>query len=252
MLHTASYDSRTTALRREQDLDAINQVLEAGFSNVPQPLDAEKCVPRQCFRRTVDGCVPHRPKYYVPRTPYATPTYYPQEPSSQFASPAFFSKLDVDTLFYIFYFASGTYMQYVPLRSLRHRPRLLTCLDFGFAALPDLDADSLFTRRYLAAKELEKSSWRYHRQYLTWFQRCSAPTTITDTYEIGVYLYFDYEGTFLHGRKVFMSHFERFADLFLPLFSSSSFPPSLFPYTGSWCQRRKTNFRFDYKFLEVE
>ncbi|BGO91821.1 proteinral negative regulator of transcription subunit 5 [Rhodotorula toruloides] len=164
-LVTSFESAKQKSLRREQDLDAINQVLEAGFSNVPQPLDAEK------------------PKYYVPRTPYATPTYYPQEPSSQFASPAFFSKLDVDTLFYIFYFASGTYMQ------------------------------------YLAAKELEKSSWRYHRQYLTWFQRCSAPTTITDTYEIGVYLYFDYEGTFLH---------------------------------GSWCQRRKTNFRFDYKFLEVE
>lgn len=89
------------------------------------------------------------------------------------------------------------------------RPRRLrfsTCLDFGFAALPDLDANSLFTHRYLAAKELEKSSWRYHRQYLTWFQRCSAPTTITDTYEVGVYLYFDYEGKF----RPFLSHCEAF------------------------------------------
>ncbi|BGP25063.1 proteinral negative regulator of transcription subunit 5 [Rhodotorula toruloides] len=163
-LVTSFESAKQKSLRRDQDLGAINQVLEAGFSNIPQPLDAEK------------------PKYYVPRTPYATPTYYPQEPSSQFASPAFFSKLDVDTLFYIFYFASGTYMQ------------------------------------YLAAKELEKSSWRYHRQYLTWFQRCSAPTTITDTYEVGVYLYFDWEGTSL----------------------------------SSWCQRRKTNFRFEYKHLEVE
>lgn len=30
------------ALRREQDLDSVNQVLEAGLVNIPQPLDAEK------------------------------------------------------------------------------------------------------------------------------------------------------------------------------------------------------------------
>lgn len=94
----------------------------------------------------------------MPRNPYATPSYYPQEPSSQFASPALFAKLDVDTLFYIFYYRPGTYLQ------------------------------------YLAANELKKQSWRFHKQYLTWFQRANEPTTITDSYEQGVYLYFDWEG----------------------------------------------------------
>ena len=61
-----------------------------------------------------------RPKYYVPRNPYATPTYYPQEPSSQFASPALFAKLDVDTLFYIFYYCPGTYLQCVSLPLFLH------------------------------------------------------------------------------------------------------------------------------------
>ncbi|GAA5924813.1 hypothetical protein JCM10213_000450 [Rhodosporidiobolus nylandii] len=157
-LVTSFESAKQKSMRRDNDLGAINSILEAGFSNVPQPLDAEK------------------PKYYVPRNPYATPTYYPQEPSSQFASPALFSKLDVDTLFYIFYYCPGTYLQ------------------------------------FLAAAELKKQSWRFHKQYLTWFQRANEPTTITDTYEQGVYLYFDWE--------------------------------------GSWCQRRKSDFAFHYKYLE--
>ncbi|GAA5887926.1 hypothetical protein JCM6882_000804 [Rhodosporidiobolus microsporus] len=163
-LVTSFESAKQKSMRRDNDLGAINQMLEAGFSNVPQPLDAEK------------------PKYYVPRTPFATPTYYPQEPSTQFASPAFFSKLDVDTLFYIFYYCPGTYLQ------------------------------------FLAATELKKQSWRYHRQFLTWFQRASEPTTITDTYEEGTYLYFDWEGKSIR----------------------------------SWCQRRKNTFRFDYAFLSTE
>ncbi|GAA5968069.1 hypothetical protein JCM21900_004502 [Sporobolomyces salmonicolor] len=158
-LVTSFESAKQKSMRRDNDLGAINKILEAGFSNVPQPLDAEK------------------PKYYVPRNPYATPTYYPQEPSSQFASPALFAKLDVDTLFYIFYYCPGTYLQ------------------------------------FLAAAELKKQSWRFHKQYLTWFQRANEPTTITETYEQGVYLYFDWE--------------------------------------GSWCQRRKADFKFEYKYLDV-
>ncbi|GAA6042050.1 hypothetical protein JCM8097_004080 [Rhodosporidiobolus ruineniae] len=157
-LVTSFESAKQKSLKRDSDLGAVTQILEAGFSNVPQPLDAEK------------------PKYYVPRTPYTTPSYYPQEPSSQFASPALFSKLDVDTLFYIFYYCPQSYLQ------------------------------------FLAAAELKKQSWRYHRQFLTWFQRASEPTSITETYEEGTYLYFDWE--------------------------------------GSWCQRRKSDFKFEYRWLE--
>lgn len=57
--------------------------------------------------------MPHRPKYYIPRNAYPTPHYYPQQPSPQLANPALFAKFDVDTLFYIFYYCQGTYMQYV-------------------------------------------------------------------------------------------------------------------------------------------
>lgn len=68
--------------------------------------------------------------------------------------------------------------------------------------------------RYLAARELKKQSWRFHKKYLTWFQRHEEPKAITDDYEQGTYIYFDYE--------------------------------------GAWCQRKKTDFRFEYKFLEDE
>lgn len=63
----------------------------------------------------------------------------------------------------------------------------------------------LFSIRYLAAKELKKQSWRFHKKYLTWFQRHEEPKVITEDYEQGTYIYFDYE--------------------------------------GAWCQRKKTEFR---------
>ncbi|KAI7907978.1 Not1 N-terminal domain, CCR4-Not complex component-domain-containing protein [Cokeromyces recurvatus] len=117
-----------------------------------------------------------RPKIYQPRNPYNTPNYYPQQPLLIFDNPVLFDKFDMDTLFFIFYYQQGTYQQ------------------------------------YLAAKELKKQSWRFHRKYLTWFQRHEEPKVITEDYEQGTYVYFDYE--------------------------------------GAWCQRKKTDFRFDYRFLE--
>ena len=42
--------------------------------------------------------------------------------------------------------------------------------------------------RYLAAKELKKQSWRFHKKYLTWFQRHEEPKIITEDYEQGTYI----------------------------------------------------------------
>lgn len=64
-------------------------------------------------------------------------------------------------------------------------------------------------RRYLVAKELKRQSWPFHVKYLTWFQRHSEPQAITEEYEQGVY--FDWE--------------------------------------GSWCQRKKSDFQFEYRYL---
>lgn len=67
-------------------------------------------------------------------------------------------------------------------------------------------------QQYLAAKELKKQSWRFHTKYSTWFQRHEEPKITTDEYEEGTYVYFDFE--------------------------------------QGWSQRIKSDFRFEYSFLE--
>ncbi|KAG0280184.1 general negative regulator of transcription subunit 5 [Linnemannia exigua] len=152
--------SKERALSKDVGFFGI-QMLETSFQFLPEPVDTE------------------RPKYYAPKNPYPTPSYYPQiPPPNLFESSATFEKIDIDTLFFIFYYQQGSYQQ------------------------------------YLAARELKKQSWRFHKKYLTWFQRHEEPKAITDDYEQGTYIYFDYE--------------------------------------GAWCQRKKTDFRFEYKFLEDE
>lgn len=119
-----------------------------------------------------------RNKVASPKQPYAVPNYYPSSLLSSFDNPLFFEKVDQDTLFFIFYYQQGTIMQ------------------------------------YFAAKELKRQSWRFHKRYMTWFQRHEEPKIITDEYEQGSYLYFDFE--------------------------------------SSWSQRKKSDFTFEYKYLEED
>jgi len=53
----------------------------------------------------------------------------------------------------------------------------------------------------MAARELKKQSWRFHKKYLTWFQRHEEPKAITEEYEQGTYIYFDYEGAWCQRKK---------------------------------------------------
>jgi CCR4-NOT transcription complex subunit 3 len=116
------------------------------------------------------------PDFYTMENAYPTPSYYPEEPQKTYENPEIFKKYDVDTLFFIFYYQQGTYQQ------------------------------------YLAARELKRQSWRFHKKYYTWFQRLEEPKQITEEYEQGTYIYFDYEGL--------------------------------------WCKRKKTEFKFEYCYLE--
>jgi CCR4-NOT transcription complex subunit 3 len=102
-----------------------------------------------------------KPRHYKPQNPYNTPVYYPQEPLPIFDDPRLYEtgRIDTDTLFYIFYYRQGTYQQ------------------------------------YLAAKSLKNQSWRFHKQYQTWFQRHEEPKMITEEFEQGTYRFFDYEST---------------------------------------------------------
>lgn len=89
-----------------------------------------------------------------------------------------FSKMDLDTLLFIFYYQQGTYQQ------------------------------------YLAARELKRLSWRFHKKYCAWFKRHEEVKEVADDRETGTYMYFDYE--------------------------------------QGWVQRIKKDFSFEFAYLENE
>ena len=115
---------------------------------------------------------------YTPRNPHNTHFTFPTVPPPLLETPAIFEKLSFDSLFLAFYYQQGSLQQ------------------------------------HLAAKQLKKNSWRFHKKYMTWFQRHEEPKISTDDYEEGTYVYFDYD--------------------------------------SGWCQRIKSEFKFEYCFLEDE
>lgn len=118
------------------------RMLQASQATCPDLLDSD--VPRT-----------YRPDVRVP----PLGTGFPQEPLAIFDNPQLYSRIDPDTLFYVFYYKQGTAQQ------------------------------------YLAAKALKDQSWRFHKQYQTWFQRHEEPKNITEEFEQGTYRFFDYEST---------------------------------------------------------
>lgn len=99
------------------------------------------------------------PRVHLPDVRFQSASQFPQEPLAIFDDPRLYSRIDPDTLFYVFYYKQGTYQQ------------------------------------YLAAKALKDQSWRFHKQYQTWFQRHEEPKSITEEFEQGTYRFFDYEST---------------------------------------------------------
>lgn len=128
-----------------------------------------------CWRHMPHPSDSERLRHYLPRNPCPTPSYYPQIPLPHHDSIEFYLRLSTEALFFIFYYMEATKAQ------------------------------------YMAAKALKKQSWRFHTKYMMWFQRHEEPKTITDEYEQGTYIYFDYE---------------------------------------KWGQRKKEGFTFEYRYLE--
>uniref|UniRef100_A0A1I7YVH3 NOT2_3_5 domain-containing protein n=1 Tax=Steinernema glaseri TaxID=37863 RepID=A0A1I7YVH3_9BILA len=116
-----------------------------------------------------------KPRAYLPKMPCLVPSYYPQAPPSNADTMEYYLRLSPETLFFAFYYMEGSRAQ------------------------------------LLAAKALKKLSWRFHTKFLMWFQRHEEPKAITDDYEQGTYVYFDYE---------------------------------------KWAQRKKESFTFEYRYLE--
>ncbi|KAI9789120.1 MAG: general negative regulator of transcription subunit 5 [Peltula sp. TS41687] len=158
-------------------LQDLLQSFEATKNRVTQPSDPsmQRLLAISHSRRP-DSSDADKPRRYRPQTRFKSPSYYPQEPLPLLDDPRLYARIDTDTLFYVFYYRQATYQQ------------------------------------HMAAKALKSQSWRFHKQYQTWFQRHEEPKTITEEFEQGTYRFFDYEST--------------------------------------WMNRRKAEFKFAYKFLE--
>lgn len=137
-------------------LDSFEETRQRAKSDQPFDLNMLN-VSRMTCPTPLDA---EKPNHYKPQNPYMyTPAHYPQEPLGIFDDPRLYSRIDTDSLFYAFYYRQGTYQQ------------------------------------YLAAKALKSQSWRFHKQYQTWFQRHEEPKNITEEFEQGTYRFFDYEST---------------------------------------------------------
>lgn len=142
-----------------QDLIQSFEITKTRVSSTPSP-SVQRLLNASHATRP-DSADAEKPYHYKPQTRYSTPRYYPQEPLHLLDDQQLYGRIDTDTLFYIFYYRQGTYEQ------------------------------------YLAAKSLKSQSWRFHKQYQTWFQRHEEPKTITEEFEQGTYRFFDYESTWL-------------------------------------------------------
>ncbi|KAI3822727.1 hypothetical protein L1987_10324 [Smallanthus sonchifolius] len=179
--------------RSVSDLGAIGDSL-SGLSLTAGPTHDQQSIMQlleSSFYKLPQPKDSERAKTYIPRHPAVTPQSYPQVQAPIVSNPAFWEHLGsdnagADTLFFAFYYQQNTYQQ------------------------------------YLAAKELKKQSWRYHKKFNTWFQRHEEPRIATDDYEQGTYVYFDFH----------MGNDEM--------------------QQQGWCQRIKTEFKFEYSFLEDE
>ncbi|KAI0206952.1 Not1 N-terminal domain, CCR4-Not complex component-domain-containing protein [Astrocystis sublimbata] len=149
-----------------QDLvDSFEHTKKKRIAPVNSPSTLRMMAASQLNMNMVDTSDAEPPKYYRPETRYQSHSGYPQEPLAILDDPRLYSKIEPDTLFYVFYYKQGTYQQ------------------------------------YLAAKALKDQSWRFHKQYQTWFQRHEEPKNITEEFEQGTYRFFDYESTWMNRRK---------------------------------------------------
>ena len=187
---TVPVDTRQAVTSLAQSSIPSQQIANgAGEANIPPllgvaPLGSASLSKDEVYQQAmVEACWRHMPhpsdserlRHYLPRNTCPTPSYYHQAPLLNHESLEFYLKLSTETLFFIFYYMEASKAQ------------------------------------YMAAKALKKQSWRFHTKYMMWFQRHEEPKTITDEYEQGTYIYFDYE---------------------------------------KWGQRKKEGFTFEYRYLE--
>lgn len=120
------------------DLDLVSSIVETAYNYLPTVSQRQQVRDYQ-----------YRSQWSSP------PASFPVHPLKNHASAEFFGKLDLDTLFFVFYYQQGTY------------------------------------QRYLAAKTLKQNNWIFHKKYLTWFFLQSPSKTDSEQFNRGTYIYFD-------------------------------------------------------------
>uniref|UniRef100_A0A3Q2VY26 CCR4-NOT transcription complex subunit 3 n=1 Tax=Haplochromis burtoni TaxID=8153 RepID=A0A3Q2VY26_HAPBU len=196
---SSGIEGDVTSLHLTSDIFPSSTTAPSGPPSGPQPSLSEVSIPpslgvcplgpvplskdqgyQQVMQEQAWTHMPHpsdseRIRQYLMRNPCPTLPFHHQVPPPHSDTVEFYQRLSTETLFFIFYYLEGTKAQ------------------------------------YLAAKALKKQSWRFHTKYMMWFQRHEEPKTITDEFEQGTYIYFDYE---------------------------------------KWGQRKKEGFTFEYRYLE--
>lgn len=160
---------------QETFIQPILGVAPLGKTPLTKEQNQQLIVLESAYKKLPHPSDTERMRNYLPRILINTPSYYPMTPPNGHDSIDFLNKLTSDSLFFMFYYMEGTKAQ------------------------------------FLAAQSLKKLSWRFHTRYMMWFQRFEEPKVITDEYEMGTYVYFDFE---------------------------------------KWGQRKKEGFTFEYKYLE--
>lgn len=171
---------------KTSSMDSELAAVEAALLFMPEGVSCQKSSCHSSQHRSMGNGSTASGAAATPRHPIKVPASFPSVSAPVFDGRDVFEQFDPDTLFFIFYYQQGTYQQ------------------------------------YLAATELKRKGWRFHKKYLTWFQRHEEPKRSTDEYETGTFIYFDYANVVVHGQG-----------------------------TG-WCQRIKSEFVFEYRFLEDE
>ncbi|VDM01235.1 unnamed protein product [Schistocephalus solidus] len=153
-----------------------NRQLDKPKHSFPPELIRQMQALESAYRRLPHPCDTEKSRMLVYKQPINTPSYYPSEPYKGSDTEEYFMKLDAQTLFFLFYYFEGTKAQ------------------------------------YLAAKALKRMSWRFHTKYLMWFQRHEEPKQITDEYESGTYIYYDFKSMSQRKREEFVFHYSFLED----------------------------------------
>ncbi|VDK32561.1 unnamed protein product [Taenia asiatica] len=123
----------------------------------PPELRAQLQALEIAFRRSPQPTDIFKSRMHVNKRPMNVPNFFPLEPFKGHDQEECYMKMDAQTLFFIFYYFEGTRAQ------------------------------------YFAAKALKRMSWRFHTKYMYWFQRNEEPKQITDEFESGAYVFYDFE-----------------------------------------------------------